>query len=165
MDCTEALELFERELGSFREKSHAELAQRTAGGLLAYERSGPGGTTYQIEIHFVWDASPGADIRVMASIDDGGWRAFAPLTRSFHQARGRIVRRRVAAMRDSGSGIRDSRFGIHDPGFGIRDSRIRDSRFGIGDQGSGIRDSCASRSHTGGCPSAGTAARPTRRSC
>jgi len=27
-----------------------------------------------------WDGRPGGDIRVLASIDDGGWRAFFPLT-------------------------------------------------------------------------------------
>jgi hypothetical protein len=83
MDSMEALDLLDRELATFREESHADLAQRIAGGSLAYERSGPSGTTYQIEIQFLWDARPGGDIRVMASIDDGGWRAVVPLTRSF----------------------------------------------------------------------------------
>ena len=43
----------------------------------------PGGVTYQIEIEAFWDSEPGGDIRVLGSIDDGGWRAFAPLCDDF----------------------------------------------------------------------------------
>ena len=39
--------------------------------------------SYQGEIRVFWDAEPDGAIRVMASIDDGGWRAFVPLTEDF----------------------------------------------------------------------------------
>ena len=36
-----------------------------------------------VEINAYWDDAPDADIRVILSIDDGGYRAFVPLTDSF----------------------------------------------------------------------------------
>ncbi len=44
---------------------------------------GRSGKRYQIEVEAVWDSAPGGDLRVLASIDDGGWRAIVPLTRDF----------------------------------------------------------------------------------
>ena len=41
------------------------------------------GTWYQGEVQMFWDDKPDGAIRVMASIDDGGWRAFVPLTDAF----------------------------------------------------------------------------------
>jgi hypothetical protein len=82
MNDQEALGLLERELAKFRPLSHADLAQRI-GGSLTSECAGAGGAIYQIEMDVLWDDRPGGDIRVMASIDNGGWRALAPLTRSF----------------------------------------------------------------------------------
>jgi hypothetical protein len=38
---------------------------------------------YQLELVCVWDSQPRGDVRVMASIDDGGLRAFVPLGRDF----------------------------------------------------------------------------------
>lgn len=35
------------------------------------------------EVQAFWDDEPDGAIRVMASIDDGGWRAFVPLTEDF----------------------------------------------------------------------------------
>ena len=31
----------------------------------------------------IWDDEPGGNVRVMVSIDDGGLRAFVPMTESF----------------------------------------------------------------------------------
>jgi hypothetical protein len=33
-----------------------------------------------LEIQIQWDNNPGGDVRVMGAIDDGGWRAFLPLS-------------------------------------------------------------------------------------
>ena len=44
---------------------------------------GTSGTVYQLEIQAVWDGRKGGDLRVMGSIDDKGWRAFAPLISDF----------------------------------------------------------------------------------
>lgn len=46
-------------------------------------RRGTGGRSYQIEIQAIWDTRPGGNIRILASIDDGGWTAFHPLTVDF----------------------------------------------------------------------------------
>ncbi len=43
---------------------------------------GESGANYQIEFNVFWDSKPDSDLRIMASIDDGGWRAFLPLTDS-----------------------------------------------------------------------------------
>jgi hypothetical protein len=40
------------------------------------------GAFYQIELNVYWDSKPDGNLRIMASIDDGGWRAFLPLTDS-----------------------------------------------------------------------------------
>jgi len=40
------------------------------------------GENYQIEVNVFWDSKPDGNLRIMASIDDGGWRAFVPLTDS-----------------------------------------------------------------------------------
>jgi hypothetical protein len=44
---------------------------------------GPSGTTYQTEAQAFWDDRKGRDLRVLVSIDDGGWRAIAPMSDSF----------------------------------------------------------------------------------
>lgn len=48
-----------------------------------FEVAGASGTVYQLEIQAVWDGLEGSALRVMGSIDDKGWRAFAPLTSDF----------------------------------------------------------------------------------
>ena len=48
---------------------------------------GPSGTKYKIEVEAVWDSgTKGGDLRVIGSIDDGGWRAFHPIGRDFIMA-------------------------------------------------------------------------------
>jgi hypothetical protein len=37
------------------------------------------GERYQIEVQVFWDASEKRTLRVLGSIDDGGWRALLPL--------------------------------------------------------------------------------------
>jgi len=41
---------------------------------------------YQIEIQVFWDSWPGGNVRVMGAVDDGGWRAFIPVSRGFIMA-------------------------------------------------------------------------------
>jgi hypothetical protein len=40
------------------------------------------GTTYQVEVKFFWDDKQKRNIRVVGFIDDGGIRAFVPLTQT-----------------------------------------------------------------------------------
>ena len=83
MNREEAIQVLERELASLRGEPYADLVRRIPAGSLDYERSAASGANYQIAIQFFWDDGPGGNIRVMGSIDDGGWRAFIPLSRSF----------------------------------------------------------------------------------
>lgn len=105
MDKTEALAILRSELAAFREKSHSELVAMIDQGrdtsgtvrgverlldrigshplITAGEREGASGAVYQFEIQVFWDDKPGGNVRVMGSIDDGGWRAFVPLCEDF----------------------------------------------------------------------------------
>ena len=86
MDKDEAIRLLQRELDVLRQQPYADLVRRIELGSVAIERSGARSAQYQLEITVLWDSRPGGDVLVMGSIDDGGWRAFAPLTRSFIKA-------------------------------------------------------------------------------
>ena len=83
MNKSEARKILSEQLARFSGRSYSEVvplveAQRVE----TYEVRGESGTRYQIEIQFFWDDRPGDTIRVMGSIDDGGFRAFVPLTDS-----------------------------------------------------------------------------------
>ncbi len=78
MDKTEALSIAEAELQSLREMSYAELVDRLLDTQETFERQGATGSSYQLELQAFWDSGPGNDLRVVVSIDDGGWRAFSP---------------------------------------------------------------------------------------
>ena len=81
MDTTEARALLKSEIAAWRAKSYAELST-LVGESRHVDRAGPSGASYLRELEVMWDHKPGHDIRVIGSIDDGGWRAFAPLTES-----------------------------------------------------------------------------------
>jgi hypothetical protein len=72
-------------LANYRQRSFEELV-----GLIGTDSFKSeirrGAVTYQVEIEMVWDNEPGAAVRVLGSIDDGGWRAFMPLCESFIKA-------------------------------------------------------------------------------
>jgi hypothetical protein len=81
MDRAEAKSILAKELTEFAARTYNELVKlikhadvKNVGGDL--------GANYQIEINVFWDSKPNGNLRIMASIDDGGWRAFVPLTDS-----------------------------------------------------------------------------------
>ena len=39
--------------------------------------------SWQLEVQVLWDDEPEGNIRVVVSVDDGGLRAFVPITESF----------------------------------------------------------------------------------
>jgi hypothetical protein len=82
MNKVEALSLLQGQLWPWRERSWAQLREEV-GQSHRFEVTGESGTWYQGEIQVFWDDKPDGAIRVMASIDDGGWRAFVPLTDDF----------------------------------------------------------------------------------
>jgi hypothetical protein len=65
--------------------SYRELAA-LVGETSPFEARGPSGIWYQGSIDVFWDGEPHGDVLVIGSIDDGGWRAFVPLTESFIMA-------------------------------------------------------------------------------
>jgi hypothetical protein len=85
LDNDEAKSLLTSHLRSYRDRTYAELAA-LIGTVQVAQLAGAGGVEYQVEITFHWDDRSGGDIRVMGSIDDGGWRAFIPLCDSFIMA-------------------------------------------------------------------------------
>ena len=86
MDTQEASGLLKGKLAEHRRLFYADLAARVGTG--KHDRLlGASGAEYQVEIQFHWDDRPGGTIRVMASIDDGGLRAFLPLCDSFLMGR------------------------------------------------------------------------------
>lgn len=82
MDKEEAAQLLRAHLEEYRRRSYAELVA-ILGETQVAEIHGASGETYQIEVQVFWDGRPGGDALVAGSIDDGGWRAFVPLTDSF----------------------------------------------------------------------------------
>ena len=85
MDKHEAKALLADKLREYRVLTYEQLRARV-GDQDNLELTGQSGTEYQTEVQFFWDHKPGGDIRVMGAIDDGGWRAYFPLTDDFIRA-------------------------------------------------------------------------------
>jgi len=77
-----ARDVLNRELVTWRGKSYRQLTE-LIDKPQPIKVTGPDQKTYQVEIQVVWDSRPGGDIRVLGAVDDGGFRAFAPLSDSF----------------------------------------------------------------------------------
>ena len=60
-----------------------ELAERLAGKQERSDVVALSGATHHVELEGFWDAMENRDLRVVASIDDGGLRAFLPFTDAF----------------------------------------------------------------------------------
>ena len=82
MDKAEAKSLLSQELSRYRELPYAELFS-LVDKIETFERAAPSGVTYQIEMQVFVDDESRQTVRVLGSIDYGGWRAFAPLSDSF----------------------------------------------------------------------------------
>jgi hypothetical protein len=82
MNKEEARAILAAEIATLRTWSYNELRglelDPTGGDVVA-----PSGARHQVEMDAVWDDKKGANLRVIVSVDDGGWRAFAPLSESF----------------------------------------------------------------------------------
>ena len=82
MDKTEAKKILSEQLEQYRKRSHSELTQ-LIGQSETLTVMGVSGTKYGLEFEAVWDHEPGEDLRVIGSIDNGGWRALKPLNDDF----------------------------------------------------------------------------------
>lgn len=85
MNESEARVILQGELAKYREWSYNELVARIGVEPFRTEIA-KGDALYQVEIDVIWDVDPDGDVRVLGSIDDGGWRAFAPLCDDFIKA-------------------------------------------------------------------------------
>lgn len=84
MDRKEALDVLALEMARWRTLSWQELKDRVGSAEPeTLEVRGPSGTTYQLEIEAFWDDKSDDVIRVLGCVDDGGVRAFFPLTECF----------------------------------------------------------------------------------
>jgi hypothetical protein len=83
MNSEEATTLLRQELTKYGRKTYAELRLLVDARLPTLAVMGPSRTEYQVAIHVYSDGAAGGGIRVIGSIDDGGWRAFVPLSESF----------------------------------------------------------------------------------
>ena len=81
MDKAEAAALLDEHLASVVRRPYADLALLVDHPQTT-KATGVSGTAYQIEFNVFYDSGSSGDLRIMGSIDDGGLRALAPLTRS-----------------------------------------------------------------------------------
>jgi len=85
MDKVEAGKMLQKELEGLGTQRYEELLD-LIGSPKAYQITAPSGEEYQIEIQAFWDdpRQPGGDLRVIASIDDGGFfSSLIPLSMDF----------------------------------------------------------------------------------
>lgn len=71
MDKIEARALLAAFLHELKTRSYLEL-QKLISNPRCLETEGQSGARYQIEYQSVWDFEPGGNLRIIASIDDGG---------------------------------------------------------------------------------------------
>lgn len=81
MDNAEAKSLLAREMARYRAMSYDDLVQ-LLDQTIHIDTHGPSGATYQVDVEIMWDGPANGDLRIIGAIDDGGWRAFLPLTDS-----------------------------------------------------------------------------------
>ena len=82
MDKEEERSILSKRLKRYRRRSYAEL-QELLNSQETFEIPGASGTVYQVEVSALWDDKKNGHLRVYGSVDDGGLRAFFPLTDDF----------------------------------------------------------------------------------
>ncbi len=83
MNKQEAKEIAAKQLATFRSKPYSELIKMIKAQPITSQVRGDSGVLYNLEVQAFWDDKPTANIRVMCSIDDGGWRSYSPLSDDF----------------------------------------------------------------------------------
>lgn len=81
MNRTVAQSLLVQELTNVLDLGYEQLGRRIGNEPIVKEVAGSDGKHYVVEISAYWDSRENGPVRVIAVIDDGGWRAFIlPLT-------------------------------------------------------------------------------------
>ncbi len=83
MDTADARAVLSQELARYRAKSYGELVRQLLGKQDTYEVRSSSGVKYQLEIQAFWDDKPNDVLRIMGAIDDGGVRAYVPVSEDF----------------------------------------------------------------------------------
>jgi hypothetical protein len=83
MNNDEATSIVRQELMKYRSRPYAELRSLVGTRVPTLVVKGASEAEYQVVVQVHWDGKPNGDIRVIGSIDDGGWRAFVPLSEDF----------------------------------------------------------------------------------
>lgn len=82
MNTTEARRVLSERLAKLRALSYRDLEKRVD-SVLTEEIARDSERSWQLEFQVLWDDEPSGNIRVVGTIDDGGLRAFVPLTDAF----------------------------------------------------------------------------------
>ena len=81
MDKIEAQKILSEQVERFSSRDYTELQRFVESKHVEdFEVHGASGTRYGVEVQFFWDDKHKGRVRVVGSIDDGGLRAFVPLT-------------------------------------------------------------------------------------
>lgn len=83
MDKAEARALAEDTLAGLRSVPYDTLVGRYLDNLDHREVVGGSGARYHLQVEAFWDSGQPGDLRVTVTVDDGGWRAFVPLSTDF----------------------------------------------------------------------------------
>jgi hypothetical protein len=86
MDAIEASDILREVLAEYRMRPYEELCAAIKCSDTAPPCRRRTSVTYQVDVRAVWDAHANGNVRVFAAIDDGGVRAFLPLTSAFIKA-------------------------------------------------------------------------------
>jgi hypothetical protein len=86
VDKAEAERILATELAIFRERPYKDLVAMIDSPKRTVEVIAPSGTRYCLDVLIYWDGDRGANVRVIGTIDDGGFRAFVPLSDDFIKA-------------------------------------------------------------------------------
>jgi len=82
MDKEEATTLLQKKITELRSAPYSELTELLGNDDIE-EVTAPSGKTYYLEPTAFWDDRQRGHIRVVVTIDDGGFRAFMPLSDDF----------------------------------------------------------------------------------
>lgn len=83
MDKNAYLDLLAPIVADYRTRGYAFWLPYVTGDVIVLDATAPDGTKCCVEINAMWDDKPNGNIRVIAAIDDGGWRAISPVSDSF----------------------------------------------------------------------------------
>lgn len=75
--------ILQRYVHDLRARAYGELRDMESRPERVLEVTGDSGVTYTVEIDVIWDDRRKGHLRVLLAIDDGGLRAFVPMTDSF----------------------------------------------------------------------------------